>query len=66
MRSFQGKIYVGKEAEALEIASNWKDRDRSSRWMRLGLKGEGWERQWSGDRVNTSQGRGDPLTTHER
>ena len=43
MRSFQGKVYAGKDVEALEAASNWKDRGRTV-WMdESGVEGGGVE-----------------------
>ena len=29
MRALQGKVYVGEEAEALEVADNWKNREHT-------------------------------------
>lgn len=29
MWAFQGKLYVGKAVEALEVAMNWKDRNHT-------------------------------------
>lgn len=44
MRSFQDKVYGGNEAEALEVASNWKGRGRTVWIDGSGIEGEGWER----------------------
>ena len=36
MQRFQGEVYVGKEAEVLEVASKWKDWPALSGRMGLG------------------------------